>query len=651
MRSELKYLALVLCLLWSAPSLYGQSDSPNIVFIMLDDLGWADVGVNGGTNPTPEMDTLASQGFNFTNYHTMGARCSPTRASVLTGLDPITFGIDVGVPDDAPRSIPSTIPTLPQVLALPNIDYATWHIGKWHLGILEPHHGPCGMGFERSRRLIRDDRTDPEVEFECAVTLTFQDSHATQVLTDEAIDFFEDHLINVDPRPFFLNLWYWAPHTPLDPPPVITASVPPEDRHKYLPEYCPPGIEDPQGDTEERQNFDALVCFVDYQIGRLVDKLEELDLMSDTLFIVTSDNGGTHQSWHGPNGPFRGSKPETFEGGIRAPLIVRWDGNLAANQEDDSLLYSFDWFPTFFDLGGGDPLSLPVDGRSFASLLKGGTYSPQSIPRFWESRFSKSEFQSTSNVLNWGAMRQDQWKLVVEPTVGGDHHTYLFNIDLDPYEQSDLSLAEPLITSWLYQEYMLWRKEQSRIPLTPTASSTNAGVTVTTDPNSGEDIYQFDGTDGLLHLTYDERKNFHDTHFSFVVDVKPDQTNVKQMLASSQGAWKLVLRPDGTVALNITGENNGPNTILVSGQPIASGQWHRVAFTVRNWWRGGSAASTVRLFVGNQPIVETNLIVPAETSPRPVSLGAKQFTYEFPFAGEMKNFSLHTMDLYPQQIR
>ncbi|MDY7092395.1 MAG: sulfatase-like hydrolase/transferase [Acidobacteriota bacterium] len=618
-----------------------QPDPPNLVFIMLDDMGWSDVGVYGGSNPTPEMDALAAEGVQFLSYYTMGTRCSPTRASFLTGLDPAAFGMDVGVPKDSPRGVPGGVRTLPEALGEPGVDYATWHVGKWHLGIREPHHRPCGKGFQRSVRLLREDYIDPDVDIDCSGIAVPSEGHATQVLTDRAMELIGEHVSSGDSRRFFLNLWYWAPHTPLEPP--QTAPMPGMDP-QYLPEHCPERIEDPQSDADERQNFDSLLCFADFQIGRLVDFLEELGLMQETLVVVTSDNGGTHQPWHGPNGPYRGFKTETFEGGIRAPLIMRWDGALDPGEVNDALIYSFDWFPTFLELAGGDPSGEAVEGRSFAVLFDDSTYSPPPRARFWESKFSKQEFQSTTHVLNWGALRRGQWKLVVEPVEDGPHREHLFDIVADPFETTDRSGDFPNRTAAMMEDYLEWRGEVSRVPLAP---YTEGGAGITTGPG-GELEYEFSALDpGLVHLTHDDGKNFHAAHFTFVVDILPEATNVKQLIASSAGAWKLVLRETGIVALNITGENDGPNTILEATVPLTAGEWHRVAFTVR-YWRG--PLSTARLFIDDRPIIEAPLLAPPETSERPVSLGAR-FNLDHPFGGRMTRAALHMLDLYPQQIR
>jgi hypothetical protein len=526
-------------------------------------------------------------------------------------------------------------------LGEPAVDYATWHVGKWHLGVREPRHEPCGKGFQRSVRLLREDYIDPDVDIDCSGIVVPNEGHATQVLTDRAMELIGEHVSNGDPRKFFLNLWYWAPHTPLEPPP--TAPIPGTDP-QYLPAHCPERVENPQSDADERQNFDSLLCFADFQIGRLVEFLEELNLMQETLLVVTSDNGGSHQSWHGPNGPYRGFKTETFEGGIRAPLIMRWDGVLTPGEVNDALIYSFDWFPTFLEVAGGDPSSEAVEGRSFAMIFDGSTYSPPRLERFWESKFSKREFQTPTNVLNWGALRRGRWKLVVEPVVDGPHREFLFNIVADPFETTDRSSEFPNRRASMMADYLDWRRNVSVIPLAPMAEG---GADITSGPG-GEPEYVFDaGAPGLVHLTGDDGKNFHGAHFTFVVDILPQVTTVKQLIASSAGAWKLVLRETGVIALNITGENGGQNTILEDSSPITAGEWHRVAFTVRHW-RG--SVSTARLFVDDRPIIEAPLLAPPATSERPVSLGAR-FSFDHPFTGRMTRARLHTLDLYPQQIR
>lgn len=298
---------------------------PNLVFIMLDDLGYGDLGSYGNrVIQTPVLDELAAGGMRFTQYYAAGPVCSPTRGSILTGLYPGRLNLKSIVRNDEPRGIPDYVTTLQEVLA--EQGYITGHVGKWHLSRSRPEYLPIGTGFETSVALHRAGTPwsyfDPTLIID-GEEIVFSEGYLTNLLVDRAVEFIESS----PPGPFFLNLWLYAPHFPIEPP---------EEWAARYPDDIPGGRA-------------AMISNADEQIGRIVATLDQLGLTEQTLVVVTSDNGAARLD-EPASGPLRGYKGWLLEGGIRVPMIASMPGSIEAGTVNDTRSSSLDWFPTMADM-------------------------------------------------------------------------------------------------------------------------------------------------------------------------------------------------------------------------------------------------------------------------------------------------------------
>ncbi len=407
-------------LVLAACSKAGEDPRPNVLLVLADDLGYADLGAYGGSIATPGLDRLAREGMRFTSFYANGPICSPTRVSILTGRYPQRFGLYGGVSVDSSWGLPDDAVTMPRLLS--GAGYETRHVGKWHLGHAEERFWPTAHGFDgffgflhahhlpktyHDPRLRRDDGPEAPAP-----------GHLTDLLTTEAESFLRQR--PGDGTPFFLHVWYFSPHKPLEPP-------------KRWAERYPDTVEGRYG---------AMVSALDENVGRLLKALDETGLADDTVVLFLSDNGGARDVRGGDNGPLRGGKNQLYEGGLRVPLIVRWPGRVAAEATTNSLTATFDLLPTIADLAGVRLDDVPVDGRVLTPLLRGADDDYEG-PLFWEDIHSgKKRF----------AVRKGPWKLLSE---GG--RTLLYDLGTDLSERVDLATDRPEIVDELLMAHRQWR--------------------------------------------------------------------------------------------------------------------------------------------------------------------------------------------------
>ncbi len=403
---------------------------PNFVFILMDDLGWADIGANGSSfYPTPHIDSLARDGVRFTDAYAAAPVCSPTRAAILTGRYPARLHLTdwlSGRPDRPDQKLAR--PLIEQALplreltlaeALKPAGYVSGHIGKWHLG--GEGFGPLEQGFASNvagdhtgtplsyfAPFQRDGRFMPGLESAPA------GEYLTDRLTTEAERFIE---ANRD-RPFFLYLAHYAVHIPLQTRAELIA------KHRAR---TPTG---PQTNVV----YAAMIESMDDSVGRVLKKLDELGLATNTVVIFTSDNGGlaTREGPNTPatsNVPLRNGKGYLQEGGIRVPLLVRWPGTATARVVDVPVT-SVDFFPTLIELAGL-PSSDRVDGVSLAPLLK-GQGSPARPAIYWHYPHYANQARSPGAPAGGGpgaAMRAGDWKLI-QHFESGRHELYYLKEDV-----------------------------------------------------------------------------------------------------------------------------------------------------------------------------------------------------------------------------
>jgi arylsulfatase A-like enzyme len=443
---------------------------PNLILILIDDLGWRDLRCYGSTfYQTPNLDRFCAEGLRFTDAYAACPVCSPTRASILTGRYPARVGVtdwigghsrgkllEVPYIDHLPLTEKSLARTLREA------GYATWHVGKWHLGedisLIARHGfdvniGGCGWGLPKNGYFspwgIPTLADGPEGEY------------LTDRLTDEAIRLIRQN----DGRPFFLNLWYYAVHTPIQAKAdksakyeAIARELGLDQAETFLPgEYFP--CEHKRDRRIMRRllqsdaTYAAMVESLDENIGRLLQALDEEGLTQDTAILFTSDNGGLATSEGSPtcNAPLAEGKGWMYEGGTREPLIIRWPGVTAPGGVCHTPVTSTDFYPTMLEMAGLDPLpEQHCDGVSLAPLLRGeGDLAREAI--YWHYPHYGNQGGTPGSSIRCG-----EYKLI---EFYEDHRRELYHLGADIGEEHDLSADEPGLTRDLGHALAAWRHE------------------------------------------------------------------------------------------------------------------------------------------------------------------------------------------------
>ena len=407
---------------------------PNIIIILPDDMGWSDVGYNGSVIKTPNIDKLAKSGLILTHNY-VSPTCTPTRVSLMTGLYPSRYGVT------GPKYgtvIDLGDPTLASLLS--ENGYFTAIDGKWHLG--SPPYTPLKYGFQSSYGYF-DGQIDPYThEYKTETELTLRKSwhrddeylnekgHATDLITNEAIRVIErEHN-----KPFFLYIAYSVPHYPLNEPEKWTSLY--DDIYMF----------------PSRKWFAASVTHMDEGIGKIINALDSTGQRDNTIILFISDNGG-QSNWYsrtdykgkyadkphqvlGNNFPLRGWKGDLYEGGIRVPAFISWQGHLKPGIVNFPI-HIADWLPTLCQLTGCnlEGKHLNLDGRDIWPLLAGEQHSADKHPLYWKTAESY-------------AIREGDWKLLVHRKT---NKAELYNIENDFRETEDLSEANPEKVEYLKQ--------------------------------------------------------------------------------------------------------------------------------------------------------------------------------------------------------
>jgi len=418
---------------------------PNIVFIMADDLGYADLSCYGRPDfKTPNIDRLAADGLRFTQAYANSAVCSATRTALITGR--YQYRLPVGLEEPLPGpsvhvGLPPQHPTLPSLLR--KIGYGTTLVGKWHLGWL-PDYGPLQSGYEHFYG-FRGGALDyfthkPGTGKDVGEDLWDQDApvhqagYLTELLGDRAVSVIRD--CGREKRPFFLSLHFNAPHWPWEGPDD-------EAESKRI-----SGLRDYDGGSQ--QTYARMVEAMDRQVGRVVDALTAAQIAQNTIVIFTSDNGGERfaDTW-----PFTGKKSELLEGGLRIPAIVRWPAQIRAGKVSDQVMMTMDWLPTLLEAAGTQPdAAFPSDGMS---LLVALTADAPSVPRRLYWRFhANAQRAMRDGDMKWLKIREN---------------TFLFNVVSDPLERANLKERQPQLYKRLVAEYDAWN--ETMLPENPSSYS------------------------------------------------------------------------------------------------------------------------------------------------------------------------------------
>jgi len=392
---------------------------PNIVFILADDLGFKDVGYQGGNIKTPNIDKLASEGTRLDQFYVQPV-CSPTRSSLMTGRYPIRYGLQVGVIRPwAEHGLALEERTLAQ--ALKEAGYTTAICGKWHLGHLSSQYLPTSRGFDHQYghyngaldyfTHIRDGgldwhRNDQPLR---------EEGYTTNLIADESVRLIEQHDTS---HPLFLYVPFNAVHSPFQAPQDYI------DMYKHI-------------ENKRRRIYAAMLTCMDDAIGRIVSALHKRRLKRNTLLIFCSDNGGV--GGVADNGPLRGQKAQLYEGGVRVPAVAVWPGVLKAGAVVKEPLHIVDMYPTLLKLAGAKlEQALPIDGKD-------------AWPTITKGRPSPHEEILLNITPATGAIRRGDWKLVYNGGIGANNAGStieqkvfeLFNLSEDPYEKNDLADKYP----------------------------------------------------------------------------------------------------------------------------------------------------------------------------------------------------------------
>ncbi len=409
---------------------------PNFLFIMADDLGYADLSCYGRTEySTPVLDSLAAQGMKFTHGYANSAVCSATRVGLITGRYQYRTPAGLEEPLQNPDlGLDPAHPTMPSLLK--EQGYHTALVGKWHMGLL-PNYGPMKSGYDEfwgnrgggvdyftHRVAGNEDLWDGDV-------LIDEVGYYTDMLADRSIEFLDDRATDPD-KPWLLSLHFTAPHWPWEANDALGRSE--SERLSQLPSDSDLDIVHFDGGTME--TYAGMVTSMDMNIGRILNRLAELGMEQDTVVVFTSDNGGERfsKTW-----PFTGIKTELLEGGIRVPLIVKWPGITTPGSESEVPAMSMDFMPTFLAAAGGTPHpDYPLDGIDLAPALMGRPMPERT--QFWRY-WSKDQ----------KAVRRGRYKYLKI-----NDNEFLFDIIEDPMERGNLKDRMPELFEELKTAHANW---------------------------------------------------------------------------------------------------------------------------------------------------------------------------------------------------
>lgn len=438
-----------------------EEHPPNMVFILVDDLGWKDLGSYGSSfYDTPNLDSLAQEGVRFTNAYSAHPVCSPTRAAIMTGKDPVRVGITDWIPGMGSERAPDPQLVPPEddhhlpleeitiAEAFKEEDYKTFFAGKWHLGET-PEYWPEHQGFDINKG-GHNKGSPPAGYYSPYENPRLDDGpegeYLTDRLADESIRFIED-MASKD-QPFFLFLSFYTVHTPIQGAKQFDAWY--KEKRAQLPdEGAPESRKEGLGKTRLTQSNDkyaAMVRSMDENVGKILDNLESLNLSDNTIIVFTSDNGGlTTRKDIGPTAvsPLRAGKGWAYEGGIRVPLIIKGP-DLPEGKVSGQPVTSMDYYPTLLELAGL-PLNpyQHIDGTSIVPYLKQPGRVDERALVWHYPHYHGSMWRPGS------AIRQGDWKLI---EFYEEEKVELYNLRDDIEEQHDVSEDYPDKVAGLREE-------------------------------------------------------------------------------------------------------------------------------------------------------------------------------------------------------
>jgi len=434
----LRSVVLGLCL-WG-PRALAETAKPNLIIILADDLGWADLGCYGNTfNEPPHLDRLAREGLRFTQFYA-GPVCSPTRTNLQSGQDQARFGITQHIPGHrrpyarltdpvVPRQLPLEVETLAERLGASG--YRTGYFGKWHLG---------GAGFSPAQQGWQTVH-ETQGHTQSATADRPAPQRTAEYLTDRAVDF----IAQQSTQPFLLQVSHIAVHIPL--------STTPEFEKKFSAKSKMPGY-------PCNPLYAGLLAELDASVGRITAAVDAAGLAEHTLIVFLSDNGGLETEQSGrivtSNQPLRGEKGSLYEGGVRIPAIARWPGTIPAGRESATPAITTDVYPTFVEIGRATlPTTQPQDGVSLAAVLRDPITPLARDTLHWHLPHYHHSTPASS-------IRRGDWKLI---EFFEDGVLELYDLAADPSERTNLATREPARARELRAALAAWRtRVGARLP-------------------------------------------------------------------------------------------------------------------------------------------------------------------------------------------
>ena len=439
---------LILQMLQLPDAISQERTRPNIVVLLADDLGYSDLSCFGSTEVrTPALDKLAAEGMRFTDFYAASAVCSPSRAALMTGRFSVRAGFYSWIHPSQKMHLHTDENTIAELLK--NVGYSSAHIGKWHLGYdLEDGSGPGPKphdhGFDywlATGNNAHPSHHNPDNFIRNGKALGAMEGYSSELVVDEAIDWLDKRS---GAEPFFLNVWFHEPHAPVAAPPELTQ----RHSHTSLPAYY--------GSIE---NMDA-------NIGRLLKKLDDMNVTSNTLVIFMSDNG-SYRGGDGSNGELKAGKTTLWEGGIRVPAIIRWPGYVNEGVTEKTPAGVVDILPTIAKISNANlPKDRVIDGVSLTPLFKERRL-VRKKPLYW--------LYSPSRPIC--VIREGDWNLVADPELDvprdnlfkeewiglvketGLVNFRLFNVRQDPGQHHDMAVSKPKVLKRMKRKMMNLHKE------------------------------------------------------------------------------------------------------------------------------------------------------------------------------------------------
>lgn len=540
-----------------------EPNRPNIVLLLIDDMGVNDLGVAG--NPavrTPNLDALAARGVRFTRNY-VDSTCTATRVGILTGMPPAALGFR-----------PNQLGISPEVNTLPDLlrtgGYTTHHIGKWHLGAATRLAWPLQQGFDSffgflSQFLLRGPHTQgkwlygPPTYLEPWLTANNEQpqqhqGHLSELMVSHVEQFLDAK--RGEETPWFLNFWTYAPHDPIQPTAEFSQRYPSTPEGKYL----------------------AFIEQIDATVGRVIEGLERNGLTENTLLLVASDNGGTNK-YVDNNAPFNGGKMTYLEGGVRTPLIIYWPNNFDGGEVFDGIVSNFDYLPTLLSAAGIEtPAALT--GRNLLQVQRKN--SGLSEPLFWE--------MSNSDVHSWGALSADgQWRL--SQFFAGE--PVLHNLVENRAGDKDVLSVYPEKAADLLRQYQIWHRDQRRVRYEYDQLEANGRSRLT-----GQSLQRSPGYAGntfVIGITPESN-----------LELSPQGVVGDQMIAYQENQWQLQLR-GSRLTLNINGiilRGSVPNGAQCSSVVVSSHFVHSHINPKRS-------RAMIELYVNGERVAQTLVPLPS----------------------------------------